>query len=590
MDVVKRDKLFKSVGMGLFIMGSFLFILLSFYVDINFSNSDLSDLTEEEHQPLANEISRIDPSPPYLMVGKLSNTFDDYAQSIKEQRGISENKLEELKEKLGGDPTKYSEQVIANTFDDTLVQDKLKEYTGWMMDRSWDSFEDFEKSLNEKSAQVNDAVVAEYGIDSQREDRLISQVMQAGAADWLKTGWMALLVFGMAILGGVLYAMPLAFKHKGIQNHHIYHNKSQTRHYPAVIVFILLVVFYIVLYEFPAYLANQIVLLRPLSDTLAGTASDRWFLYGFLYTISMVTMGFRMMLKYRGNIYQQIRTISVMFFQVAFAFMLPQIMTALQMPSYDLKSIWPLEYTFFFDYRVNEYLSEGTLGIFLFGWGIALFAIGVPVLTYFYGKRWYCSWVCGCGGLAETVGDPYRHLSDKRLGAWQIERWLVHGVLVFAVFMTIWVAYTSFTGTSVLLGINSYDVRSVYGFAIGFVFAGAVGTGFYPVMGNRVWCRFGCPLAAYLGIVQRFKSRFRITTNGGQCISCGNCSTYCEMGIDVRWYAQRGQNVIRASCVGCGVCSAVCPRGVLKLENKDEDGRINDNPILIGREGARLNL
>ena len=72
-------------------------------------------------------------------------------------------------------------------------------------------------------------------------------------------------------------------------------------------------------------------------------------------------------------------------------------------------------------------------------------------------------------------------------------------------------------------------------------------------------------------LVQRFKSRFRITTNGGQCISCGNCSTYCEMGIDVRSYAQKGQDIVRSSCVGCGVCSAVCPRGVLRLENGSED-------------------
>ena len=50
-------------------------------------------------------------------------------------------------------------------------------------------------------------------------------------------------------------------------------------------------------------------------------------------------------------------------------------------------------------------------------------------------------------------------------------------------------------------------------------------------------------------------------------MSCGNCSTYCEMGIDVRAYAQEGKNIVRSSCVGCGICSAVCPRGVLKLEN-----------------------
>ena len=56
------------------------------------------------------------------------------------------------------------------------------------------------------------------------------------------------------------------------------------------------------------------------------------------------------------------------------------------------------------------------------------------------------------------------------------------------------------------------DLRALYGFLIGSVFAGVVGTGFYPLMGNRVWCRFGCPLAAYIGLVQRFKSRFRITT------------------------------------------------------------------------------
>ncbi len=36
------------------------------------------------------------------------------------------------------------------------------------------------------------------------------------------------------------------------------------------------------------------------------------------------------------------------------------------------------------------------------------------------------------------------------------------------------------------------------------------------------------------------------------CIACGNCSTYCEMGIDVRAYAMANTDVKRATCVGCG--------------------------------------
>ena len=45
------------------------------------------------------------------------------------------------------------------------------------------------------------------------------------------------------------------------------------------------------------------------------------------------------------------------------------------------------------------------------------------------------------------------------------------------------------------------------------------------------------------------------------------------MGIDVRAYAQKGENIVRSSCVGCGICSSVCPRGVLRLENGPVAGR-----------------
>jgi len=73
-------------------------------------------------------------------------------------------------------------------------------------------------------------------------------------------------------------------------------------------------------------------------------------------------------------------------------------------------------------------------------------------------------------------------------------------------------------------------------------------------------------MAAMLGLIQKW-GRFQVTVKKDMCISCGNCSTYCEMGIDVRQYAMSNQSFTRASCVGCGMCAQVCPRGVLKLEN-----------------------
>ncbi len=441
-----------------------------------------------------------------------------------------------------------------------------------------------------------------------------------------------LLSIVLGVLGALLYMIPRLGSLPGIKNNHIYHSALHKRGWLGLAIGIYLIGFYVLLYFFPEHLVNWVILVDPISQALNGHPASQWFLYGFLYTLAIAVMGIRMLIKYRNNRYQTIRTLSVIFFQTAFAFLIPEILVRLNQPSMDLKNIWPLDYDFFFEWNLNALISSGALGIFMLIWGIALIIIAVPVITYFYGKRWYCSWVCGCGGLAETMGDPFRQLSDKSLPAWQIERYLIHGVLVFAIVMTGMVLYTYFTGDGIGFGINrwlillvvagvgagvvayqrrhypdiprqkiiriaaviagiafvglvagyinsgdhnvylsSYEVRQWYGFYIGAGFSGVIGTGFYPLMGNRVWCRFGCPLAAYLGIVQRFKSRFRISVNGGQCISCGNCSTYCEMGIDVRAYAQRGQDIVRASCVGCGICAAVCPRGVLRLENSAAD-------------------
>ncbi len=405
-------------------------------------------------------------------------------------------------------------------------------------------------------------------------------------------GLMWMLTFGLGILGSLIFILPnLILQRKaGIKNNHIYLKASTNRGWIAWLVLIYLVSFYLLLYFMPDYIVNWTFIVDPISLFLNGSLSSQWFLYGFLYCTIMLIMALRMYIKYRDNNYQLIRTTSVLFFQIIFAFLIPEIMTSLNMPGYDFKNAFPLDYDFFFDWNLDHLRNSGSIGLFILIWGIVLTLFIVPVMVYFFGKRWYCSWVCGCGGLAETLGDPYRQHSDKNLNAWKIERWLIHIILVFSLVMTLVTLYCYFTKSLYFLGINSQWIKDSYSFLIGVWFSGVIGTGFYPIFGNRVWCRFGCPLAAYMGIIQRFKSRFRITTNGGQCISCGNCSTYCEQGIDVRAYAQKGENIVRSSCVGCGICTAVCPRGVLKLENGPEKGRINPKDILLGNNIELIQL
>jgi len=60
----------------------------------------------------------------------------------------------------------------------------------------------------------------------------------------------------------------------------------------------------------------------------------------------------------------------------------------------------------------------------------------VLALAVFFGKCWYCSWVCGCGGLANTAGDPFRHLTSKSSAAWQFEKISIHAVLAACLILT----------------------------------------------------------------------------------------------------------------------------------------------------------
>ncbi|MEL6672331.1 MAG: 4Fe-4S dicluster domain-containing protein [Bacteroidota bacterium] len=581
----------RKIGLSIFLFSMGLFIFLIFATRFEVGNEQLNQvataLGDKPYAPyVIRELEQIPAdkrSSKFSYFPALNQSLNTANEKIAADKGVSADLIEEAVAALSQNGTTILAEAHAGL--SNLLPSEAGKYiidnTGWMIGREYADATALGQAVRDEFQKKSSEFTNRFKVSEGSIKDIKFEIVKATSSGfyWKNQYLYFLLVIGLGIFGGLLYILP-KFRDggAGVKHNGIYHNSSTNGGLIGILTGAFLIGFYILLYFYHFWIAEWITLVDPISQLITGGPASRWFMYGTLYTIAILVMGIRMFAKYRHSRYHQVRTISIMFFQTAFAYIIPEILVKLNQPYMDLKNSWPLNYTFFFDYNVSNHIDAGNFGIWMLGWGIALFLTGVPLFTYFYGKRWYCSWVCGCGGLAETLGDPYRQLSDKSLKAWKVERWLIHSVLVFAVVMTGLVLYTVFSKESTVLGLNSFTVRSIYGFAIGSVFAGVIGTGFYPFMGNRMWCRFGCPLAAYLGLVQRFKSQFRITTNGGQCISCGNCSTYCEMGIDVRAYAQRGQNIVRSSCVGCGVCAAVCPRGVLSLENmaNDDSSRMSD--------------
>lgn len=190
-------------------------------------------------------------------------------------------------------------------------------------------------------------------------------------------------------------------------------------------------------------------------------------------------------------------------------------------------------------------------------WAVVLTFIIIPLFTIKWGKI-YCSYICSCGALAETVGNGFRHRGPK--GDWprRLERFGFVFVLLAAV-----ATIANFMGYS--------GVYALYNVWVGTFLAGALAIGLYPFLGQRVWCRMWCPLAFWMNFWGRW-SKFKISREKGKCIDCNMCNQYCQMGIDIKSRALQGIPVTLRDtpCVGCAECVVRCPMEILHIGEAPE--------------------
>lgn len=311
------------------------------------------------------------------------------------------------------------------------------------------------------------------------------------------------------------------------------------------------------------------------------------FWYTVLYTLIMTFFGLEALKRWgldRKDKFQIWRYASLISFQWIFFFLIPEFLFKWAVeyrwvgeqlagdPSfadqawraYGIVYAWPLFfYTFFYDPHQVWIV-----------WGAILSFVIIPIFVIFHGKR-YCSWICGCGGLAETLGDRWRHLAPKGPTSrrWETMNWVVLAAAAAVTVMMLLKDAVSLLYSPAVSGVDLYHlVADVW-------LVGIIPITLYPFMGGKVWCRYWCPLAKMMdGLSKLYTrlniSRFHIVAND-KCIGCTECTRNCQVGIDVMSYAIKQETLDNAtsSCIGCGICVSVCPMDVLSFSPVAQSGK-----------------
>lgn len=302
----------------------------------------------------------------------------------------------------------------------------------------------------------------------------------------------------------------------------------------------------------------------------ADIARTLWFQQGYLYslayTLVMLAFGWRALTRWtrvaRNPRHQRWRYASLLAFQVVF--FLAANVVAVQALSvqhswraWGLYQPWPL---FFHTYHWWQASDPAVVKWGFIGAGLVGTFVAIPLLSYKHGKR-FCTWVCGCGGLAETLGDRWRHLAPKgrRSRAWEFQGFVV---LLAALIVTV-------------VTVGMYQTRAdnpwalAYSYVVDFWLVAVIPMALYPFFGGKIWCRYWCPLAAWNQLLARLYGRLGIESND-TCISCGQCSKHCQVGVEVMQFARAQERFdnTNSSCIHCGICIDVCPVQVLSFSTR----------------------
>ncbi|MFH1278082.1 MAG: 4Fe-4S dicluster domain-containing protein [Candidatus Eisenbacteria bacterium] len=261
--------------------------------------------------------------------------------------------------------------------------------------------------------------------------------------------------------------------------------------------------------------------------------------------------------------------------------------------------------------------------------GLSLLALVTVAVTFLLG-RVFCGWFCPFGTLHNMVSWMRARKDRRRLGSDAFSRWqrgkyyILFGLIALSLLGGHWIgvfdpfalfyrsvatgllpaAQYAVEGSSTAVyeadpHIGAFHFTSitepVYRFFRDTVFVvkRTVFTGntllfliflaavLLNLRRTRFWCRYVCPLGAFLGLVAR-RSPLRLQAGEGECGGCGLCSLSCPAAAQ----PDKPGEWLPTECYGCWNCVAACRQDAIDFGFESPFKRPEAGTIDLGRRAA----
>ena len=197
-------------------------------------------------------------------------------------------------------------------------------------------------------------------------------------------------------------------------------------------------------------------------------------------------------------------------------------------------------------------------------------------LILFFGAllgRLICGFLCPFGLLQDLLNKIPFPFKLKKFKGDRYLRWLKYAVLiVLVIILPICVKLTPFfckylcpsgTLSGILLALSNTGLFKRFGsiFAWKACILGIIILA--SIIIARPFCKYLCPLGAIYGPLNKV-SLLRMQCDSSQCVSCGKCSSVCDMGVDPVKDANSPE------CIRCLKCVHECPVKALSFGIKQK--------------------